>query len=191
MKKWGGQAMNRREFVQSLSGGSLAILFGKEAVATPLRFNTIYSIRCLGDVQGPRYLDGRTGNGTVGLVEALVKPFSGTKWMLRNLGNGKVGFECRGDVNGPRWLDGRTAEGTVGLAPNINPPFSGTRWQIIEIPGGVNLKCMGAIEGPRWLDGRTGNGTVGLAKTTDPPFTGTKWEIKQYPVCFDEPCPLP
>jgi hypothetical protein len=45
--------MNRGEFVQSLNGGSLPILFGKEAVDTPLRFNTMYSIRCLGDVRRP------------------------------------------------------------------------------------------------------------------------------------------
>src|SRR5262249_28407853 len=131
---------------------------------------------------------------------ALVKPFSGTKWILRDMGNGAVAFECRGDVNGSRWLDGRTADGTVGLAPNTNPPFSGTRWQIIPVPGAppsaikkiVTLKCLGTIEGPRWLDGRTGNGSVGLAKTTEPPFTGTKWEIQKYPNgCIDEPCDLP
>jgi hypothetical protein len=182
--------MNRRQFLQAGAGGSIALLT-RVGLATPLQFNQIYSLRCLGNVNGPRYLDGRTADGTVGLVAKLVKPFSGTKWRLVNAGNGTVAFQCRGDVEGRRWLDGRTADGTVGLAPNTGAPFTGTRWQIIDVPGGVTLKCLGAIEGSRWLDGRTGNGSVGLAKTTDPPFTGTKWEIAPYPVCFDDPCNLP
>jgi hypothetical protein len=182
--------MNRRGFLQRVGGGSVALLIGRSDAA-PLKFNEIYSIRCLGNVNGPRYLDGRTGNGTVALVDKLVKPFFGTKWQLVNGGNGAVAFRCKGNAAGPVWLDGRTADGTVGLAPKAGGTFTGTRWQMIEVDGGVTLKCLGNVEGPRWLDGRTGNGSVGLAKTTDPPFTGTKWEIKIYPRCIDEPCPLP
>jgi len=182
--------MNRRRFMQRVGEGSVALLSAWGEAAT-LEFKKTYSLRCLGNVQGPRYLDGRTANGTVGLVARLVKPFSGTKWQLLNAGNGAVAFRCLGDVEGPRWLDGRTADGSVGLAPNTRPPFTGTRWQIIEVNGGVTLKCLGAIEGPRWLDGRTGSASVGLAQTTAPPFTGTRWELALYPHCIDEPCSLP
>jgi hypothetical protein len=182
--------MNRRQFLQFVGGGSAALLLDP-IVKADLKFNQIYCLKCLGNIKGPRYLDGRTANGTVALVEKLVKPYSGTKWQLVNAGNGAVAFRCRGDVPGPRYLDGRTADGSVGLAPDATGQFTGARWQIIPVDGGFTLKCLGNVEGPRWLDGRTGNGSVGLAKTTEPPFTGTRWQITVYPTCFDEPCPLP
>lgn len=172
-------------------GAAPALLLGAKAEAAPFAFNEIYSLKCLGAVNGPRFLDGRTANGSVALVPDLVKPFSGTKWQLLRAGGDQVAFKCRGNVEGTRWLDGNTIAGKVGLAPHTREPFSGTRWQIIEVSGGVNLKCMGKIEGPRWLDGNTGAGTVALAPNTQPPFTGTLWELKRYPVCFDSPCPLP
>ena len=147
------------------------------------------ALKCLGNVNGPRWLDGRTANGTVGLAPSLTKKYSGTKWLVVKAGEGVIALKCLGVINGPRWLDGRTADGTVGLAPNTSKPFTGTRWQIVQVdpnnPNIVTLKCLGDINGPRWLDGRTGNGTVGLAPRTDPPFTGTKWEVEGYPVPFD------
>jgi hypothetical protein len=182
--------MNRREFIQIAGVGAIAP-FTLTGDVAGLQVGQIYYLKCLGNVPGPRYLDGRTHDGTVGLVPNLVKPFSGTKWRVVNAGNGTVAFQCRGNLEGPRWLDGRTADGTVGLAPHTNRPFTGTRWQVVEVNGLYHLKCLGDLDGPRWLDGRTQNGSVGLANTTDPPFTGTKWEIRRYPVCIDEPCPLP
>src|SRR6266853_5856117 len=98
--------MKRRRFLQVAGGSSVALLSAWN-VAAPLEFGKIYSLKCLGNVKGPRYLDGRTSNGTVGLVAGLVKPFSGTKWQLMNAGNGSVAFQCRGSDAGPRWLDGR------------------------------------------------------------------------------------
>jgi hypothetical protein len=186
----GGQSVNRRKFLEAGASSSIALI-AVPIFALELAFNEIYSLKCLGNVDGPRYLDGHTHDGTVALVRDLVKPFSGTKWQLVRAGNGTVAFRCRGNMEGPRWLDGRTNNGTVGLAPTTNAPFTGTRWQIVEVPGGVNLKCLGNIEGPRFLDGRTGSGSVGLAKTTDAPFTGTRWKLALYPHCFDEPCALP
>jgi hypothetical protein len=38
---------------------------------------------CLGDIQGARWLDGRTTNGTVGLASTTESPFTGTKWEAR------------------------------------------------------------------------------------------------------------
>jgi hypothetical protein len=40
----------------------------------------IVALKCLGDIEGPRWLDGRTANGTVGLASTTEPPFTGTKW---------------------------------------------------------------------------------------------------------------
>ena len=85
----------------------------------------IVTIQCLGDAPGSKFLDGRTGDGTVGL--APDDGGSGTRWRLP--GNGVL--ECLGDVPGPKFLDGRTGSGTVGLAPDNG--FSGTRWQMSDL----------------------------------------------------------
>jgi hypothetical protein len=170
--------MTRREILHGFAGGFSLALLGAKAAAAGLPVGKTVFLRCLGTVEGPRYLDGRTRDGSVGLAPHTRRPFSGTRWRVVNAGNGAVALECRGDVEGPRWLDGRTADGSVGLAPNRNRPFTGTRWEVLEINGAVALRCLGEIDGPRWLDGRTGNGTVGLAKSTDPPFTGTRWRVE-------------
>ena len=65
------------------------------------------------DIPGPRYLDGRTANGTVGLAPNLSPKFPGTKWRVVRAGEGVVALKCLGDIEGSRWLDGRTADGTV------------------------------------------------------------------------------
>ena len=183
--------MKRRQLLQTLACASMALLFSTHLKAQVLAPGNNVSLRCLGSIPGPlRYLDGRTGNGTVGLAPNLTPKYTGTKWRVVRAGEGVVALKCLGNIEGPRWLDGRTADGTVGLAPNTNKPFTGIRWQVVQVeannPNIVALKCLGDIEGPRWLDGRTANGTVGLAATTEPPFTGTKWEVRMYPVTIDE-----
>jgi hypothetical protein len=136
------------------------------------------ALRCLGAIAGPCFLDGRTGNGTVGLAAATDGHFTGTHWTVINDGAGHAILKCVGDVDGPRFLDGRTKDGSVGLAPGTDGVFTGTHWEVDDNgPGRVVLKCLGNIEGPRFLDGRTGNGTVGLAPATDRQFTGTHWEV--------------
>jgi hypothetical protein len=184
--------MRRRDFLQGLAASSLILWLPESLQAeTVLKPGNDVSFRCLGNVNGPRYLDGHTADGSVGLAPELGKKFSGTRWHVFYGGVGAIALQCKGTRPGSRWLDGRTANGTVGLAPTNQMPYTGTRWQIVLFdnnPSIVGLKCMGNIQGPRWLDGRTGNGTVGLAKTTDPPFTGTRWEVKAYPVCIDSPC---
>ena len=182
--------MRRRDFLQGLAASSVILLLPEQLQAQSLlRAGNDVSLRCLGNVNGPRFLDGRTANATVGLAPDLSKRFSGTKWHVMSGGRGSIVLKCMGNVPGNRWLDGRTAGGTVGLAPNTNQPYTGTHWQVVPLdnsnPNIVGLKCLGTVEGPRWLDGRTGNGSVGLAKTTDPPFTGTKWEVKIYPGIID------
>jgi len=187
--------LHRREFLQALAVGSAALLLPSrlhaQLLLTP---GHEVALKCLGNVPGNRFLDGRTQNATVGLAPSLTKRFSGTKWRVFNAGpNGRISLQCRGNVQGNRWLDGRTQNATVGLAPNRNKPFTGVVWEIVPLddnnPNIVALKCLGDIEGNRFLDGRTGDGSVGLAKSTDPPFTGTRWQVSAYPVCIDEPCP--
>ncbi|MBD1862401.1 MULTISPECIES: D-alanyl-D-alanine carboxypeptidase family protein [Trichocoleus] len=140
-----------------------------------------YFLKCLGDVEGPRWLDGRTGDGTVGLAPNTDPPYTGIKWEVTfDEAASAYRFKCLGDVEGPRWLDGRTGDGTVGLAPNTDPPYTGIKWEVTfdEAASAYRFKCLGDVEGPRWLDGRTGDGTVGLAPNTDPPYTGTKWQVE-------------
>ena len=190
--------MQRREFLQTLAFSSASIVLasslrGAQSVLTP--GHNVY-LKCLGNVEGPRFLDGRTANATVGLAPKLSKQFSGTKWGVVNGGaEGRISLHCLGTVNGNRWLDGRTRDGSVGLAPNRNKPFTGVVWEVVPLDQQnsniIALKCLGDGEGPRWLDGRTGNGSVGLAESTHPPFTGTHWEVRAYPVCIDSPCDLP
>jgi hypothetical protein len=94
-------------------------------------------------VDGPRWLDGRTANGSVGLAPNRNKPFTGTRWEVVEFEDGSVALKCLGDINGPRWLDGRTGDGTVALAPATNPPFTGTKWEVrpypVQIDQGTNL----------------------------------------------------
>ncbi|MDF5733822.1 MAG: hypothetical protein PUP92_39090 [Rhizonema sp. PD38] len=140
----------------------------------------ICNIMCLGDVEGPRYLDGRIGDGTVGLAPDMLN-FSGTKWAFNykdpiSDSDPYVGWlECLRDIDGLRILDGRTKDGTVGLT---NDFLSGTSWQIPNnyLNSFATFKCLGDVDGPRYLDGRTIDGTVGLALTTEG-FSGTKWHI--------------
>lgn len=93
----------------------------------------VYTLKCLGNANGPRWLDGRTGNGTVGLALETGRQFSGTRWEIFEISSGILALKCLGNVNGPRWLDGRTGNGTVGLAPNTPTPdggFSGATWRL-------------------------------------------------------------
>ena len=179
------EVMKHRQFLQTLAVISTALFCSTHLEAQVLSAGNHVSLRCLGNIPGPRYLNGRTANGTVGLVPNLSLEFTGTEWRVVRAGDGVVELKCLGDIEGPRWLDGRTANGTVGLAPNTNRPFTGTRWQVVQLgydnPNIVALRCLGDIPGPRWLDGRTADGTVGVAATTEPPFTGTKWEVRLYP----------
>jgi hypothetical protein len=142
-----------------------------------LKDGDVVALKCLGHIEGPRWLDGRTGNGTVGLAPQLGGAYTGTKWQVFKVGDNIFNLKCLGDREGPRWLDGRTGNGIVGLAPELGGMYTGTRWQAFEAGNNIIiLKCLGDKEGPRWLDGRTGNGTVGLAPQTSG-YPGTSWEI--------------
>jgi hypothetical protein len=149
---------------------------------TDLRDHQVYYLKCLGT--GPetdRWLDGRTGEGTVGLASITTFPYTGTRWRAHRLTDGAWAFRCLGDVPGDKWLDGRTADGSVGLAPNPRYPYTGARWQVLPGGGGGHvLRCLGDIAGigRRFLDGVTANATTALAPHTDIPYTGTHWELR-------------
>jgi len=141
---------------------------------------------CLGHIDGPRWLDGRTHNGSVGLAPGRGGPFTGTRWRVERPNPGDrtlITLFCLGHLDGPRWLDGRTHDGSVGLAPDTGGPFVGTRWRIGNPDGEqdasiVNILCVaGSPDGLRWLDGRTHDGSVGLAPDRGNPFTGTRWQL--------------
>jgi hypothetical protein len=142
------------------------------------------SISCLGHLEDSMSLDGRTEDGTVGLVRST-EGFTGTEWEMHELsftGNTTVVTLKRlGDVDGSKFLDGRTGEGTVGLAPTTIEPFTGTRWAMNELSSNgnttvVTLKCLGHIDGPKFLNGNTEHGSVDLADSTEG-VSGTRWKM--------------
>jgi hypothetical protein len=144
----GARTLSRRQAL-GLVGGSLVgaslLSFGLAAPAkadiSGIGHNEIITLKCLGDKPGPRYLDGRTQNGTVGLAPNTNPPFTGTKWRVEyvdpSAGVDKdwvynhIFLRCEGTGPGDaRYLDGRTDAGDVVLSPNTNNPFTGTRWWI-------------------------------------------------------------
>ena len=44
----------------------------------------LVNLRCLGSIEGPRWFDGRTQNGSVGLAPNTDAPFTETKWRVRS-----------------------------------------------------------------------------------------------------------
>ncbi|BAY91214.1 MULTISPECIES: hypothetical protein [unclassified Tolypothrix] len=147
-----------------------------------IRLPKVVSISCLGDVNGSRFLNGRTREGTVALAPSIEARFSGTRWEMDEIpSNGDstvVTLKCLGDVDGYRFLDGRTREGTVALVMDIEDWLTGTKWQILPSNGDstvVTLKCLGDVDGYRFLDGRTREGTVGLMEKAD--GLNAQWRI--------------
>jgi len=136
------------------------------------------ALQCLGAVDGPHWLDGKTGRGTVALAPTTEGGYTGTRWQVVPLAPNIIALKCLGHLDGPRWLDGRTLTGDVGLAPTTGGGYTGTRWQVVPLaPNVITLKCLGHLDGPRWLAGATGAGSVALAPTAEGDDTGTRWEI--------------
>ena len=144
----------------------------------PLKHGDIISLQAQVESDGPRWLDGRTQDGTVGLAPSCAAPYTGAKWKVHDEdGDGVIALENLGNVEGPRWLDGRTQDGTVGLAPN-RESYTGTNWRVIDLGNGVvALMNLGDLDGPRWLEGRPADATVGLVANSNFPYLGTSWLI--------------
>src|SRR5581483_4326060 len=90
-----------------------------------LQSGTVVRLICEGNLPGPRFLDGHTHDGTIGLSFSPDPPFTGTHWRVHDDGQGGVLLECTGEVPGVRFLNGLTQNGQVALSPNGDPPFSG------------------------------------------------------------------
>jgi hypothetical protein len=96
-------------------------------------------LKCLGDIPGPPWLDGRTGNGTVGLAPDRSATFSGTRWEITRFVSSTAPLtyilKCLGDAPGPRMLRAypqRPPNGTVGLTDEENGTFS--LWKVTILP---------------------------------------------------------
>jgi hypothetical protein len=97
-------------------------------------------LKCLGNIDGPRFLDGRTADGTVGLASGTEGGFTGTHWDVIDDGAGHLVLKCSGNIDGPRLLEGRTADGTVGLATTAAVPHTGTHWEIHVDPPAQHIE---------------------------------------------------
>lgn len=141
----------------------------------------IYSLKCLGTIEGPRFLNGITAEARVDLAPRVGGNFSGTIWEITYDETASAyRFRCQGNIEGARFLNGVTAEARVDLAPSPGGEFSGTNWEAAPVPDAptstYRFRCLGTIEGPRWLDGRTGEATVGLVDNIE--LSGTQWQVE-------------
>lgn len=79
-------------------------------------------IFCLGHIDGSRFLNGQTGDQSVGLAQTTDDPFSGTRWHLIG-DDDSFTLKCLGAGGGPWFLDGDTVGGLVRLAPHTARRF--------------------------------------------------------------------
>jgi len=84
-----------------------------------------WAFKCLGDIPGPRWLDGRTANSTVGLAPHGGQPYTGTRWEVvvpepvGIFGPNRVYIKCLGHIPGVPYLaafPSRPPNSTVGLS---------------------------------------------------------------------------
>jgi len=96
----------------------------------------------------PQYLDGRTGDNSVGMAPNTT--YSGTRWKVVDHGDGTVLFQCQGDNPATYpYLKGND-DGSVSLTTNSGD--RGTRWTVTQTPpqfqngtqvgGGYNFQCI-------------------------------------------------
>jgi hypothetical protein len=96
-------------------------------------------LQCRGKIAGPRWLNGLTKDGTVGLAPNRNLPFTGTSWEVAEIGADEVTLRCRGAIEGNRFLDGRTQNGSVGLAESAD--LTGTKWRVRGYPVCIDEPC--------------------------------------------------
>jgi hypothetical protein len=108
----GPRRLSRRQAI-GLLGGSLAGLTllspakSQAVVTPPFNDRDHITLECfLGTVPGPRFLDGRTQDGTVGLAANTNPPFTGTRWEVVKVAGARpptYWFFCRAN-----WPPGRS-----------------------------------------------------------------------------------
>jgi hypothetical protein len=98
-----------------------------------------FFLKCLGDIDGPRFLDGRTQDGTVGLAPTTKEPFTGTRWNVIDAGFDEVFLQCAGSSTGGkdvRFLNGLLGSGSVNLVERSTGGIIGlhpnTRWRVVD-----------------------------------------------------------
>jgi hypothetical protein len=105
------------------------------ALPAPDPPSTNVFLQCLGDVDGPRFLDGHTQDGTVGLAPNTEDPFTGTRWEISDAGSDEVFLRCLGastEGANVRFLRGNLGDGTVELVQQGGDVSSATRWRVID-----------------------------------------------------------
>jgi len=144
-------------------------------------------LECKGSFPNPafRFLDGRTHNSSVALVDHTFPPLTGTHWNIHRNGDVWI-LESLGQLAGNRFLDGVTHQNRVQLAPNSGGPFTGTRWRAHSKGNRLfTLESLGEAPGNRFLDGNTNFGVVGLAPSSGPEFSGTLWLVTTAPISLE------
>ena len=179
-------------YVFAEAGPSLppAVWFEEPAVADPrlselaraatpqLQVGEEVALRCLGFIEGNRFLEGRPSDGSVRLAPSTSAPSAGTRWRVGDGGGGAITLECLDLSPGSHFLNGRMPDSTVGLAPSTSALPAGTRWRVGDSGSdAITLECLGPLPGNRFLDGRTQDGSVWLAPSTSGHYTGTGWQI--------------
>lgn len=92
-------------------------------------------LECLGHIAGPRFLDGRTQDGSVGLAPNTDPPFTGTRWQVIDAGSDQVNLRCLGTSTqgkNVRFLHGNIGQGTLSLVAQAGDVSSATRWQVLD-----------------------------------------------------------
>ncbi|MBD1913251.1 hypothetical protein [Leptolyngbya sp. FACHB-8] len=132
----------------------------------------LVALRCMGEIDGPRFLGGNPYEGTVRLASNLES--YGTNWILNfQPGLEGVSFKCVEDEDG--YLE-RIDDATVGLISDSPGTRWVTRWRYGDNNQVVTFQCVASTGRNLFLDGRTGSETVGFAPGTDG-FSGTQWEV--------------
>jgi hypothetical protein len=129
-------ASNLASIETTPAADSLTGAAANAALVGDLRTGEYIALVSLGNLPGPDVLDGRTGDGTVGLAPSTDNPYSGTRWKVFEVSDGIVTLENQGanPSEDYQFLDGRTGDGTVGLAPSTDPQYSGTQWRVFNLP---------------------------------------------------------
>jgi hypothetical protein len=142
----------------------------------PSASSSSVALECLGHIDGPRFLDGRTEDGTVGLASSTDEPFSGTRWEVADTDQpGVVTLRCLGESTkglNARFLSADSLRGTLSLVGEDRGDSSTTRWFIADpqpVPiGGPGLTSAGSLRSPSLAFAAGGIG--------EPTFISMAWQ---------------